>query len=145
MSTVLAVPEGLRKGSKTKMDFEAMWVMAARAGYTLAFEELVNRNTDRIYRLAFNITQNQKDAEHLLQKTFINAHNRLREFRCGSPLVTWLIRICIQTALQNCGERYLSGVGLDEPMESESDFMSNKVGRLPRTALHENPTESNPL
>jgi RNA polymerase sigma-70 factor, ECF subfamily len=127
MSTVFAGPEGLRNGSKNKVDFEAMWVMAARAGYTLAFEELVNRNTDRIYRLAFNITQNQKDAEHLLQETFINAHDRLREFRCGSPLVTWLIRICIQKALQNCGERYLSGVGLDEPKESESDFMSNKV------------------
>lgn len=127
MSTVFAGPEGLRKDSKNKVDFEGMWVMAAKAGYTLAFEELANRNTDRIYRLALNITQNQKDAEHLLQETFISAHDRLREFRCGSPLVTWLIRICIQKALQNCGERYLSGVGLGEPTESASDFMLNEV------------------
>lgn len=127
MSTAFAATNGLQKDQKDKVDFEARWVMAAKAGYTLAFEELVNRNTDRIYRLALNITQNQKDAEHLLQETFINAHDRFHEFRCGSPLVTWLIRICIEKALQNCGERYLSGVGLDEPMESESGFMSNKV------------------
>jgi len=127
MSTVFARPDGLRNDRKNKVDFEAMWVMAARAGYALAFEELVNRNEDRIYRLALNITQNQEDAEHLLQETFINAHERLHEFRCGSPLVTWLMRICIQKALQNCGERYLSGVGLDEPTESASDFMLNEV------------------
>ena len=42
--------------------------MLARAGYALAFEELVNRNESRIYRLALNITQNQKDAEDLLQR-----------------------------------------------------------------------------
>lgn len=122
VSTVSA--DGLREGSKNKVDFEAIWVMAARAGYVLAFEELVNRNADRIYRLAFNITQNQNDAEHLLQETFINAHERLREFRCGSPFVSWLMRICIKTALQNCGKRSLSGAGLDEPKESASDFMS---------------------
>ena len=127
MSTVFAVPEGLCKDSKNKVDFEAMWVMAAKAGYALAFEELVNRNADRIYRLALNITQSQNDAEHLLKETFINAHERLHEFRCGSPLVTWLMRICTQTALQNCGKRYLGGVGLDEPRESASDFMSNEV------------------
>ena len=44
MSTVFARPDGLRKDRKNKVDFEAMWVMAARAGYALAFEELVNRN-----------------------------------------------------------------------------------------------------
>lgn len=127
MSTESAGPEELRKSSRNKVDFEAMWVKAAKAGYTMAFEELVNRNTDRLYRLALNITQNQKDAEHLLQETFINAHDRLREFRCGSPLVTWLIRICIQKALQNREARYVRGVGLGEPTESPSDFMLNEV------------------
>ena len=61
MSTVFA--GRLRKDNKNKVDFEAMWVMAAKAGYALAFEELVNRNADRIYRLALNITQDLKDAE----------------------------------------------------------------------------------
>ena len=147
MSTVFARPDGLRKDPKNKVDFEAMWVMAARAGYALAFEELVNRNADRIYRLALNITQNQKDAEHLLQETFINAHERLHEFRCGSPLVTWLIRICIQKALQNCGERSQRSrsrraYGISKRLYVER---SDRLGRLPRTTLHENPAESNPL
>ena len=127
MSAAFGGPEGLPKASKNKVDFEDIWVMAAKAGYTLAFEELVNRNADRIYRLALNITQNQKDAEQLLHDIFISAHDRLHEFRCGSPLVTWLIRICIQKALQNCEERYVRGVGLGEPTQSASDSMLNKV------------------
>ena len=126
MSTVFVVPEGLRKDSKNKVDFEVMWVMAARAGYTLAFEELVNRNENRIYRLALNITQNQEEAETLLQDTFIEAHEHLHEFRCGSPLITWLTRVCVRSALQNCRED-LSGVGLGEPTESASDFMLSEV------------------
>ena len=35
-----------------KPNLEARWVLAAQAGYTLAFDELVARNQDRIYRLA---------------------------------------------------------------------------------------------
>ena len=127
MSTGFVGPNGLRKGCKDNVNFEARWAMAAKAGYTLAFEELVTRNEDRIYRLALNITQNQQDAEDLLQDTFIEAQEHLQEFRGGSRFSAWLVQICIQKALQKFGERDLSGVGLDEPMESESDFMSNKV------------------
>lgn len=127
MSTVFAGPNHLRKNRRDKVDFEAMWVMLARAGYELAFEELVNRNERRIYRLAVNITQNQKDAEDLLQDTFIKAHERLRELRSGSRFSTWLMQICIREALQNCGERYLTEVGLDEPTESEDDLMPNEM------------------
>ena len=84
MSTVFVCPNGLHKECKDGMDFEVRWVMAPRASYALAFEELVDRNESKIYRLAMNMARNQRAAEHLLQDTFIKAHERLYEFRGGS-------------------------------------------------------------
>jgi RNA polymerase sigma-70 factor, ECF subfamily len=124
---VRIVGNGLRKDCKNKVDFEAIWVMAAKAGYALAFEELVDRNESRIYRLALNVTQNQKDAEDLLLDTFIKAHEHLHEFRSGSCFSTWLMHICISEALQNCGERHLSEGALDGPRRSGDDLMLNEM------------------
>lgn len=125
--TVFVGRNGLRKDCKDKADFEAVWVMAAKAGYVLAFEELVTRNESRIYRLVLNITQNQKDAEDLLQDTFVRAHEHLHEFRGGSRFSTWLMHICIRVVLQNCWEGHPSKVGLDEPAETEDDLMPNEM------------------
>src|SRR5947199_2466098 len=49
----------LRRLPADGLNLEAQWVLAAQAGYTLAFDELVARNQDRIYRLAANITRIQ--------------------------------------------------------------------------------------
>ena len=86
MSTVFARPDGLRKDRKNKVDFEAMWVMAAKAGYALAFEELVNRNERQ------NIPARlEHHAESARCRAFAPGHlyqaqEHLHEFRCGSPL-----------------------------------------------------------
>ena len=127
MSTVIAGLNGLRKGRKDQVDFEAMWVMAAKAGNTLAFEDLVTRNENRIYRLALNITQNQEDAEDLLQDTFIEAQEHFHELRGGASFSTWLVQICIRKALQKFWERELNWIGLDEPVECNDDLVPNEM------------------
>src|SRR5437016_3591505 len=127
MSTGFTGPNRLSNGSKGKADFEAVWVMAAKVGYVLAFEELVTRNQSRIYRLALNITQNQQDAEDLLQDTFVEAREHLQEFRGGSSFSTWLVQICIREALQKFRGRDLNWIGLDEPTETEDNLMLNEV------------------
>jgi RNA polymerase sigma-70 factor (ECF subfamily) len=127
MSTGFAWTNGLRKGCKDNVDFEARWVMAAKAGYTLAFEELVTRNESRIYRLALNISQNQEDAEDLLQDTFTEAQVNFHVLRGGASFSTWLVQICIRKALQKFRERKLNWIGLDESTESEDNLVSNEM------------------
>jgi RNA polymerase sigma-70 factor (ECF subfamily) len=122
---LFAGSNGLRKD---KLDFEAMWVMAARAGYALAFEELVTRNQSRIYRLALNITQSKEEAEALLQDTFIEAQEHLEEFRVGSRFSPWLVRICIREALLKFQKRDPNWTGLDEFEESNDDLVPNELG-----------------
>jgi RNA polymerase sigma-70 factor, ECF subfamily len=127
MKMECASRNGLRKSFKGNVDFEARWAMAAKAGYTMAFDELVTRNESRIYRLGLNITQNQEDAEYLLQYTFIEAQEHLQEFRCDSHFSTWLVQICILEALQRFQEKDLNWIGLDEPPESELDMVPNEI------------------
>jgi RNA polymerase sigma factor (sigma-70 family) len=113
----------LADGSK----LEARWVLAAQAGYTLAFDELVARSRDRIYRLAADITRNPSDAEDATRATFIKARERLQTFRIGSRFSAWLCRIGAIEALLRLRARYPREAALDQRTETESKLMRNEL------------------
>jgi RNA polymerase sigma-70 factor (ECF subfamily) len=52
---------------------ESGLVAKARVGDSSAYNELVNRYSQKIYRLAKHITQNDEDAEDVLQETFLTS------------------------------------------------------------------------
>src|SRR6185437_6341168 len=53
---------------------ESALVARARTGDSQAFTDLVNQYQRKIYRLAKHITQNDEDAEDVLQETFLKAY-----------------------------------------------------------------------
>ena len=57
-----------------------------------AFNEIVNRYGDKIYRLALRITGNHTDADDVLQEVFL-AMEKLHTFREESKFSTWLYRV----------------------------------------------------
>ena len=77
---------------------ELALVNQARQGDNNAFSELVRRYERKIYRLAKNITQNDEDAEDVLQDTFIKAYEHLDNFQGNSKFYTWLVRIGVNEA-----------------------------------------------
>ena len=58
-----------------------------------AFTELVNRYSDKVYRLAYRITSNPDDAEEVLQEVFIILIEKLGTFRQEARFSTWLYRV----------------------------------------------------
>lgn len=58
-----------------------------------AFNELVNRYGDKVYRLAYRITSSQNDAEEILQEVFLILVEKLSTFRKESRFSTWLYRV----------------------------------------------------
>ena len=58
-----------------------------------AFNELVNRYGDKIYRLSLRITRNPSDAEDVLQEVFIILVEKLDTFHEESKFSTWLYRV----------------------------------------------------
>lgn len=58
-----------------------------------AFDELVKKYQDKIYRLCYHFTENIEDALDLSQEVFLRAFRSLNEFKENANFYTWLYRI----------------------------------------------------
>ena len=107
---------------------EAPLVERARSGDTAAFSELVNRYERKIFRLAKHITQNDEDAEDVLQETFLKAYSHLESFQGHSKFYTWIVRIAVNEALMKLRKRKSSRtISLDEPTDTGEDTMVREI------------------
>src|SRR5439155_10589436 len=107
---------------------ESALVAKARAGDAQAFTELVNRYERKIFRLAKHITQNDEDAEDVLQETFLKAYSHLDTFQGQSKFYTWIVRIAVNEALMKLRKRKSSKtVSLDEPTDTGEDTMVREI------------------
>lgn len=97
-----------------RCDTDAAWVAAAKAGDVSCFEELVRYNQARIFRLALHITENQEDAEDVLQESLMKAYRHLDNFRGDSRFSTWLTRIALNEALLKLCKRHPHQLSLDD-------------------------------
>jgi len=107
---------------------EGNLVAQAQAGDPQAFAELVKRYERKIYRIAKNITQNDEDAEDVLQDAFMKAYEHLGGFQGHSRFYTWIVRIAVNEALMKLrkrkGDRFVS---LDEPMDTGEEEVKREV------------------
>jgi len=81
-------------------------VLAAKAGDTLAFDELVARTWPSSWGLAVRLMGNEDDARDVLQDAYLRAFRGLRRFRGDARFSTWMYRIvanCAATALTRRG------------------------------------------
>ena len=69
------------------------------AGDTEAFRVLVERYSRKVFRLAYRMTQNEQDAEDVVQETFLRAYRRLKQFESRSSFGTWIFRIAANAAM----------------------------------------------
>ena len=70
----------------------------AGAGDRAAFQLLLERHYDRIYRLAYRFLGAQEDAEDLAQDVCVALPGKLRSFRGESRFTTWLYRVVLNSA-----------------------------------------------
>ncbi len=103
-------------------------VARAQAGDQQAFGALVKEYSRKIYRLAKNITQNDEDAEDVLQEAFLKAYEHLSGFQGNSKFYTWIVRIAVNESLMKLrkrkGDRFIS---LDEPVETGEDMVKREI------------------
>ncbi|MBV8552473.1 MAG: RNA polymerase sigma factor [Acidobacteriaceae bacterium] len=107
---------------------ESALVARARAGDASAFSELVSHYDRRVFRMAKQITQNDDDAEDVLQDTFLKAYTHLDDFQGNSKFYTWLVRIAVNEALMKLRKRRSDRtVPLDEPIDTGEDEVVREV------------------
>ena len=64
-----------------------------------AFRVLVDLHARTAFRLAFRLTGDERDAEDVVQESFIRAYRRLGHFESRSNFGTWLHRIVVNCAM----------------------------------------------
>jgi RNA polymerase sigma-70 factor, ECF subfamily len=70
------------------------------AGDRDAFEALVTRHQDAVFRFARSITSTREDAEDVLQETFLAAYRAAAGYRGEASVRTWLLIIARNTAFR---------------------------------------------
>jgi RNA polymerase sigma-70 factor (ECF subfamily) len=107
---------------------EAALVAKAKAGDAQAFTDLVNQYERKIYRLAKHITQNDEDAEDVLQETFLKAYEHLDNFQGNSKFYTWIVRIAVNESLMKLRKRKGDRtVPLDEPVDTGEEMVTREI------------------
>jgi RNA polymerase sigma-70 factor (ECF subfamily) len=92
---------------------EAELAAACRAGRRGAFDELVRRTYDRLYRLACFLAGSGAAAD-VLQETYLAALRGFPSFRGDAKLSTWLISILRnQASMANRSERRRRAASID--------------------------------
>ena len=74
-------------------------VARARAKDFGAFEQLLDRYEDKIFRLAYRFVRNETEAKEILQDTFLSIWRKLDTFKGDSQFGSWLYRVAANTAL----------------------------------------------
>ncbi len=78
-----------------------------------AFEVLVRRHNQRLYRAARAITRADADAEDALQSAWLNVFRNLHQFRGDASFATWATRIAVNEAIAQTRRRPLVAEVLD--------------------------------
>ncbi|MGD0835405.1 MAG: sigma-70 family RNA polymerase sigma factor [Polyangia bacterium] len=74
-------------------------VARARGKDEAAFEELVSRYEDKLYRLAMRFVRNETDAQEILQDAFLSAWRNLPTFEGRAQFGSWMYRVTVNAAL----------------------------------------------
>ncbi len=107
---------------------EGSLIARAKAGDDTAFTELLTRYERKIYRLAKNITQNDEDAEDVMQEAFLKAYSHLDNFQGNSKFYTWIVRIAVNESLMKLRKRKSDKlVSLDEQVDTGEDLVPREI------------------
>jgi RNA polymerase sigma factor (sigma-70 family) len=108
--------ERLSMDMDMEMDTDLMLVERLQCGDTTALGGLIERHGSRIYRLAFQITRNEADAEEVVQDVFLAVVRKIRTFEGRAKLGSWLYRVATNTALLKIRSRRADR---EVPLESQ--------------------------
>ena len=101
---------------------DAALVERVQAGDIAAFEPLVEKYRQRVYRLAYNVLRNSEDAMDVAQEAFIKAYQAMPTFRGQSAFYTWLFRIAMNVAHDKARQRGAQGRAFGTERVTEEEW-----------------------
>ena len=74
----------------------------------------VKRNSQRIFLIAFSYTQNQYDAEDIMQNTFVKLWKNKTDFENDEHIDRWLTKVCVNECKDFFKLSFRKSVPLDD-------------------------------
>lgn len=102
------------------MEDDLNLVPRAAEGDEVAFEVLVRRHTEAVWRLCLSMLRERGAAEDAVQETFIKAHRSLAEFRAEASFKTWVLTIARRTCLDHVRRARPDVVSLEEARQKRA-------------------------
>ncbi|MGH8161285.1 MAG: RNA polymerase sigma factor [Gammaproteobacteria bacterium] len=110
----------------------------AAGGEEAAFETIMRRHNQLLFRTARSILRSDAEAEDTLQEAWIRAWRALVKFRADARLSTWLVRIVANEALGRLRRKRAAIVPLDAVMNATNaetqSALADNPDRLPDRA-----------
>lgn len=104
---------------------ETELVADALAGDTRAFERLVRRHNQRVFRTARAVLGSDADAEDAAQQAWLSIYVHLAQWSGGGSFVSWALQIVVRAALRKRSpmsrEDELDDERIESPLSSPED------------------------
>ena len=111
-------------------------LVRASGGDGEAFRVLVDFHARTAFRLAFRLTGDERDAEDVVQESFIRAYRQLDRFEARSNFGTWLHRIVVNCAMDALRSRHSRRAErAADPVEDLPDIAQSDAPSPERLAL----------
>ena len=107
------------------------------AGDHAAFEVLVRRHNQRLFRAARAITRSDADAEDVLQQAWLGVFRNLSQFRGDAAFSTWAVRIAVHEAIALTRKRPIIAEVVDSASDDapDADLARARIGSLLESCL----------
>src|SRR5690348_10597498 len=92
------------------------------SGETAAFEIIMRRYNQRLYRVSRSILRDDAEAEDVMQDAYVRAYQHLAQFASRAKFSTWLTRIAVHEALARA-QRRCRFESLEPSTEHNGDHM----------------------
>ena len=102
----------------------------ASGGDGEAFGLLVSAHARTAFRLAYRLTGDERDAEDVVQESFIRAYRQLDRFEARSNFGTWLHRIVVNCAMDALRARH----------QRRTERLGDNAENVPDTARSDDPS-----
>ncbi len=120
------------------MDTMDTFVQRLQANDPRAYEELLERYADKVYRIAYRVLGNPQDAEDATQETFLAVYRNIATFRGDAKFSSWLYRIAYNQAIQILRRRHprLESLYADDEEEADTvETIPDDITPLPEEVL----------
>jgi RNA polymerase sigma-70 factor (ECF subfamily) len=92
-------------------------IQQVQQGNTDAFEQLMRKYQEQIFRISRSIVKNPQDAEDIVQDTFLQAYLKLNQLRHPDDFSSWLQKIAVNLSKNHKSRNVPEGITFEELTE----------------------------